>query len=78
MLLAAGIFAGLVMISIPTSAYLGDDAGKELQTQTWPFHVNTVTGEQTDETRHWEPISCKCPLFVHEYQTNGGKQCRLH
>lgn len=78
MLLAAGVFAGLVMISIPTSAYLGDDTGKELQTKEWPFHDNTVTGEQTDETRHWEPISGKSPVFVPEYQTNGDKQCRLH
>lgn len=78
MLLAAGVFAGLVMISIPTSAYLRDDTGKDLQTKEWPFYGNTVTGEQTDETRHWEPISGKSPVFGSEHQTDGDKQCRLH
>ena len=63
MILAAGVFAGLAMISIPTPAYLGDDTGKKPQTQEWPFHGNPVTGEQTDETRHWEPISGKSPAF---------------
>lgn len=78
MLLAAGVFAGLVMIAIPTSAYLGDDTGTELRTKEWSFYSNTVTGEQTDETRHWEPISGKSPVFPLEYKAKSDKQCRLH
>lgn len=59
-LLTAGIFGGLVVISVPAFRYLtGEIENTEIQTQEWPFHENTVSGLQTDESRHWEPISGK-------------------
>ncbi|ODM22458.1 hypothetical protein SI65_00046 [Aspergillus cristatus] len=57
-LLTAGVFGGLVVMSVPAFRYLtGEIENTEIQTQEWPFHENTVSGLQTDESRHWEPIS---------------------
>ena len=58
-LLVAGAFTELVTIAIPNIAYLGNSIdNREIPKREWPFHDNNiVSGVQTEETRHWEPIS---------------------
>lgn len=78
-LLAAGIFGGLAVVSVSAARYLiGDIESTEIQTQEWPFHENTVTGLQTDESRHWEPISGMAIGMISSSMTDNNKECSAH
>lgn len=64
------------MISVPVTAYLRDvTEDVDIQTQEWPFHENTFSGVQPDESRHWEPISGKPLDIPSRSMANGYKGC---
>lgn len=66
-------------MSVPAARYLtGDIESTEIQTQEWPFHENTVNGLQTDESRHWEPISGKPLDILLSFMTDDNQGCSAH
>lgn len=66
-------------MSVPAARYQkGDIERTEIQTQEWPFHENTVTGLQTDESRHWEPISGKIPVILPNSVIDNNQGCSAH
>lgn len=66
-------------MSVPAVRYLrGDIENIEIQTREWPFHEHTVSGLQTDESRHWEPISGNVLDIVSSSMTNYNKGCSVH
>ncbi|PYH79222.1 hypothetical protein BO82DRAFT_340783 [Aspergillus uvarum CBS 121591] len=56
--LAAGVFGGLALITMPHSAYEGNEQkASQIELQHLPFYEDTATEIQSEAPRHWDPIS---------------------
>lgn len=63
--LVAGVFAGLVVFSIPLDVYTRGNGNKDtIKTEEVAFYENSI-GETQDQKRHWDPISGKSILDIH-------------
>ncbi|RAL12518.1 uncharacterized protein BO97DRAFT_390200 [Aspergillus homomorphus CBS 101889] len=72
--LAAGVFAGLALITIPHAMYKEQDH-KSAQTrlEKFPFHEDTATDIQREAPRHWDPITSM--TITHDPDS---QDCTLH
>ncbi|PYH46992.1 uncharacterized protein BP01DRAFT_372838 [Aspergillus saccharolyticus JOP 1030-1] len=80
--LAAGVFGGIVLLTIPYSAYGGQGKNSaKIHLQNLPFYDDTASGSQSEAPRHWDPVTYPDPesqtLTLH-VATGGGNAITKH